>query len=109
MIDLANKFSRGSNENLLQLWQGRDQLNDDDINPLRDELELRGLQKQVEEIADRPSARTIYGDLPQGPQTFLYLSVPFWWIRELWLRYKTKDGQRVEATITMTRRTGSIC
>jgi hypothetical protein len=36
MIDLANKFSRGSNENLLQLWQGRDQLNDDDINPLRD-------------------------------------------------------------------------
>src|ERR1035438_2806508 len=38
MANSENRFSKRSNENLLQLWRGRDGLNDEDIDPLRTEI-----------------------------------------------------------------------
>ena len=58
--------------------------------PLRDELERRGLSKQVAEIAEQASVRDMYGELPPAPHTYTNLSVPAFWMRELWLRPKTK-------------------
>jgi hypothetical protein len=107
MPDLANKFSRRSDDNLLQLWRARDKVSDFDIDLLRDELEIRGLSKEMDEIAQQVSVGSIYGKLPSSPQTYLNLSVPFWWLRELRLRYKTNGGRSLEATITKAQRTGS--
>lgn len=105
MSDLSNRFSRRGNDNLLQLWRGRDALDDSDIDPLRDELERRGLSKELEEICNQPASKDIYGDLPRGPQTYLNLSVPFWWIREIWLRIKTRNGIQLDAVVDNARRT----
>jgi hypothetical protein len=105
MPDKAERFSRRSNENLLQLWSGRDGLVDDDIEPLRDELEKRGLSKELEEMDGQVPTRDIYGDLPRGPLTFLGFSVFAWWLRERWLRHRTKDGIQIDAIIESTQRT----
>jgi hypothetical protein len=59
MAEFASRFSKRSNENLLQLWRARDLLNDEDIDPLRDELDARGLSKQVAEIAELASVRDV--------------------------------------------------
>ncbi len=107
MSDPLNKFSRRSNENLLQLWRARDKVSDFDIDPLRDELDNRGLSKEMEEISQQASVGSIYSNLPPGPQTYLNLSVPFWWLRELRLRSKTNGGRPVEATVTKAQRTRS--
>jgi hypothetical protein len=107
MPEQANKFSRRSNENLLQLWKGRGGLDDEDIDPLRDELDKRGLSKEAEEIVDQFIVGNRYGELPVGPQTYGNLSVPFWALRELWLKHKTSGGIPIEATISMVQRTGS--
>jgi hypothetical protein len=107
MAGKEGRFSRRSNDNFLQLWQGRDLLNDDDIDPLRAELEMRGLTKEVEEISNQLSTRDIYGELPPGPWTYLNLSVPYWWLRELWLRHRTRNGLPVEAIIQSAERTRS--
>ena len=106
MAESAGRFSKRSNENLLQLWRARDLLKDEDIDPLRDELEARGLSKQVREICELASVRDMYGNLPSAPFTYLNSSVPALWMRELWLRYKTKDGISSEAKIEKVQRTG---
>lgn len=103
----TDKFARRSNDNLLQLWRGRDKLKDEDIDPLREELAKRGLSKEAEKIAEQASNEDIYGVLPPTPQTYLNFSVAFWWLRELWLRHKTKSGTHVEATIESAYRTRS--
>ncbi len=107
MTKSLNRFSRRSNENLLQLWRGRDGLNDDDIDPLRTELQQRGLSAQMEEISSHVARRDIYGDLPPAPQTYLNFSVPALWVREQWLRHKTKGGFAAEGTIESVQRTRS--
>ncbi|WP_162601567.1 hypothetical protein [Occallatibacter savannae] len=106
MAEEAGRFSRRSDENLLQLWRARDLLKDEDIDPLRDELEARGLSKQVAEISELASVRDLYGALPTAPFTYFNSSVPALWIRELWLRYKTKDGSSLNARIEKVQRTG---
>ncbi len=107
MAGLENRFSRRSDANLLRLWQGRDALNDGDIEPLRTELEQRGLSAQMAEMDDQVPGNDIYGDLPPSPQTYLNLSVPALWVREQWLRHKTKEGIIVEGTIESVQRTRS--
>ena len=106
MAETAGRFSKRSNENLLQLWRARDLLKDEDIDPLRDELEARGLSKQVAEISELASTRDMYGKLPSAPFTYFNSSVPALWMRELWLRYKTKDGIASDARIEKVQRTG---
>jgi hypothetical protein len=107
MANSENRFSKRSNENLLQMWRGRDVLNDADIDPLRTELEQRGLSAQMAQIEDQVAGKDIYGDLPPAPQTYLNLSVPALWVREQWLRYKTTKGIAVEGTIESVQRTRS--
>ena len=107
MANSENRFCKRSNENLLQLWRGRDGLNDEDIDPLRTELEQRGLSVQMAEIEDQVGGKDIYGDLPPAPQTYLNLSVPAFWVREQWLRYKTMGGIAVEGVIGSVQRTRS--
>jgi hypothetical protein len=106
MPDFPNKFSQRSHQNLLQLWRGRNALADFYMDPLRDELDRRGLSKEVEEISEQVSSRDIYRELPEGPQTHLNLLVHYWWIRELSLGYKTRNGISIDATITSAQRTG---
>ena len=105
MVESAGRFSKRSNENLLQLWRARDLLKDEDIDPLRDELEQRGLSRQVTEIAEQASVREMYGKLPPAPNTYINLSVPALWMRELWLRHKTEGGFSADAKIEMVQRT----
>jgi hypothetical protein len=105
MADSASRFSKRSNENLLQLWRARDLLNDEDIDPLRDELERRGLSRQVAEIAEQASIRNMYGELAPAPFTYFNLTVPALWIKELWLRQKTKDGCSTDAKVELVQRT----
>lgn len=107
MAKSANRFSRRSDDNLLQLWRGRDGLNDEDIDQLRTELEQRSLSGQMAEIDDQVAGKDIYGDLPPGPQTFFNLSVPALWVREQWLRQKTAGGIVVEGIIASVQRTRS--
>jgi hypothetical protein len=107
MDSVANRFSRRSNENLLQLWRGRDALKDDDIDPLRSELVERGLSAKMAEIDDQVPGKDLYGYLPPAPQTYLNLSVPALWVREQWLRHKTARGTAVEGTIESVQRTRS--
>jgi hypothetical protein len=107
MAESAGRFSRRSNENLLQLWEARDLLKDEDIDPLRDELDRRGLSEQVAEIAGRTSVRDMYGKQPLAPHTYINLSVPALWMRELWLRHKTKGGFSANPKIEMVQRTRS--
>jgi len=105
MTQSTGRFSNRSNENLLQLWRARDLLKDEDIDPLRDELDSRGLSKQVAEICEVASVRDLYGKLPPAPFTYLNLSVPALWMRELWLRHQTSDGFSSEANIEAVQRT----
>ncbi len=105
MPDALNRISRRSNENLLQLWMGRDALKDGDIEPLREELERRGLTQKLAEMDDLPPSRDIYGALPSAPQTYLRATVPLLWLRELWLRHRTRKGINVDATIQSAQRT----
>lgn len=107
MANSENRFSTRSNENLLQLWRGRDGLNDEDVDPLRTELERRGLSAQMAKIDDQVTGKNIYGDLPAAPQTYLNLSVPALWVRERWLRHKTLGGIPVEGIIESVQRTRS--
>jgi hypothetical protein len=107
MTNSENRFSRRSNENLLQLWRGRDGLNDADIDPLRTELEQRGLSSQMAEIEEQVAGKDIYGDLPPAPQTYLNISVPALWVREQWLLHKTMQGIAVEGIIESVQRTRS--
>jgi hypothetical protein len=107
MPKTVNSFSRRSSENLLQLWRGRDYLDDDDIDPLRDELEGRGMSKEMEEIVDQGIRERPSGALPTGPFTYGNLTVFFWWVRELWLRKKTRGGLSVQATVESAFRTRS--
>lgn len=107
MVKSANRFGRRSNENLLQLWRGRDVLSDEDIDPLRTELEQRGLDAQMAKIDDQSPGKDIYSDLPPAPQTYLNISVPALWVREQWLRHKTTGGVPVRGTIRSVQRTRS--
>ena len=107
MSDAAGRFSRRSDENLLQLWRGRGGLDDELIEPLRDEIEKRGLSKEIEKMDGEAPSKDIYGELPTAPQTYLNASVAVWWLRELWLRYRTKDGIQVNAAIESIQRTRS--
>ena len=107
MDQFVNRFSRRNNENLLQLWRGRDGLKDDDIDPLWGELEQRGLTAHMAEMDDQTAGKDIYGDLPPTPRTYLYLSVPVLWAREQWLRFKTIGGPTVEGIIESVQRTRS--
>lgn len=107
MENVASRFSRRSNDNLLQLWRGRDALKDDDIDPLRSELEKRGLSVKIAEMDEQVPGKDIYGDLPPAPQTYLNLSVPALWVREQWLRHKTARGTAVKGTIESVQRTRS--
>jgi hypothetical protein len=103
----SSKFSLRTDDNLLALWRGRNRLPMSDFEPLQDELERRGLWKEAERIAGEAYDEDPYGDLPRGPQTYGNLTVPFWWLRELWLRHKTRNGVAVEAVIKMAQLTGA--
>lgn len=105
MAESEGRFNKRSNENLLQLWRARDLLKDEDIDPLRDELDRRGLSKQVAEIAGQASVRDMYGELRPAPHTYINLTVPALWMRELWLRHKTRGGFPADAKIEMVQRT----
>src|ERR1017187_5181821 len=107
MSESTDRFSRRSNENLLQLWRARDLLRDEDIDPLRDELDRCELSAQMAEIAEQPPVTDLYGDLPPPPNTYLNLTVPVLWVRELWLRHKTRGGISIDAEVEMVQRTRS--
>jgi hypothetical protein len=105
MPDAPSRLSRRSNENVLQIWRGRDAFNDKDVDALREELERRGLSREMAEMDDMPPSRDIYGKLPPSPRSYLGLTVPILWLRELWLRCRTRKGVDVDATIQSAQRT----
>ena len=105
MPKTGKSLSRRSDENLLQLWRGRDYLDDDDIDPLRDDLKARGVSKEMEGIVDQGIRQRPTGALPEGPFTYGNTTMFFWWVRELWMRQKTRDGVSVEARVESAFRT----
>jgi hypothetical protein len=105
MPESPNRLSRRTNQNVLQIWMGRDALKDGDIEPLREELLRRGLSRELADMDNIAPSQDIYGPLPPPPRTYLNLTVPLFWLRELWLRYRTRQGVQVDAMIESAQRT----
>lgn len=99
--DYAAQYRSFDHDELLALWRERNRLADTARRALRDEINLRGLSKEAESPPIQESAK------PLAPpvETYLNASVLFWWLREIWLRLRTRRGFSVRATVESTSRT----
>jgi hypothetical protein len=103
MPEFATMLAQKSDEEILQLWRDRDRLPDADIDPLRDEIERRGLLNDAEQIVE--TTVRAFNDGPSiPPQNYLNTSIFFWCVRELWLRSKTRNGVSVAASVDKVSR-----
>jgi len=108
-FDPNNKFSVKSNEDILQLWRNRKDLKED-IDTLQMELQKRHLSREasdveIEDFVDHPIRGSSFCKGIDFHQTYLNGSIILYGIRELWLRYKTKDGVPVAATTILAYHT----
>lgn len=93
MADFATHYQHLNND---ELPDARSALNED--------IRRRGLSRESVEqsvaITEEPTE-----SLAPPVETYMNLSVLMFWLRELWLRSRTKQGTPVNATIVSTRRT----
>lgn len=98
MDEFNSEYQHRSDEELLQLWVERAQLVPEARRALQDEIHKRMLTKQAEAATDA------WAEPPERPlappiRTYLGFSVPWFCLRELWLRLRTKRGITVEARV----------
>lgn len=98
MDEFNSEYQNRSDEELLQLWVERAQLVPEARRALQDEIHKRTLTKQAEAATDA------WAEPPERPlappvRTYLGFSVPWFCLRELWLRLRTKRGIPVEAKV----------
>jgi len=104
MADFATHYQHLNNDELLQLSTEHVQLLPDARSALNEDIRRRGLSRESVEqsvaITEEPTE-----SLAPPVETSMNLSVLMFWLWELWLRSRTKQGTPVNATIVSTRRT----
>lgn len=88
--DFAAEYQHQSDDQLLQLWVERSQLFPEARAALGEEIRKRKLAKEAEHATDRraePPGREL------APPIKFSLETSFW-IRELWLRNRTRGNHR---------------
>jgi hypothetical protein len=93
--DFATEYQQNSDDELLQLWVERSQLFPEARAALGEEIRKRRLGDEAKHATDRraePPEREL------APRIYFSFVVCFW-IRELWLRNRTKEGMPVEAEV----------
>lgn len=104
MNDFADEYRHKSDEQLLQLWVERSQLSSEAKHALQNEIQKRSLTRYAESATDAwatPPER----ELAPPVNSYMGFSVPWFWLRELWLRFKTRQGVSVKAEVESTRQT----
>jgi hypothetical protein len=107
MNDFSDEYRHRSNEELLQLWAERSQLASEAKRALQTEIHNRSLTSESERATDvwaKPPER----ELAPPVTSYLGLSVPWFWLRELWLRFQTRHGIWVKAEVESTRQTRQL-
>jgi hypothetical protein len=102
LAELALHYRNLRDDELLQLWVDRAQLTPEGRRALQEEIRRRELSKEAEQRL--PDVEVIH-ELSPPVETYIDLTVPFWWIRELRLRFLCRDGVSVAAKVESTRRT----
>jgi hypothetical protein len=104
MADFAAQYAHFNDDELLQLSTENAQLVPDARQALNEEIRRRGL---VGKSTERNMATTEDPAKRLGPpvETYINLSVLWFWLRELWLRSRTNQGISTNATVESTRRT----
>jgi len=104
MNDFSDEYHHRSDEELLQLWVERSQLASEARRALQSEIHKRSLTREAESATDVwaiPPER----ELAPPVNSYLGLSVPWFWLRELWLRFRSRHGISVEAEVESGRQT----
>jgi len=104
MNDFSDEYHHRSDEELLQLWVERSQLASEARRALQSEIHKRSLTREAESATDVwaiPPER----ELAPPVNSYLGLSVPWFWLRELWLRFRSRHGISVEAEVESSRQT----
>jgi hypothetical protein len=107
MNDFTDEFRHRSDEELLQIWVERSQLTTEARRALHNEINKRSLTSKAESATDvwaEPPERKL--DAPVS--SYLGFSVPWFWLRELWLRFRCRHGISVEAKVESTRQTRQL-
>jgi|SRR5580700_1582450 hypothetical protein len=104
MADFAAQYEHFNDDELLQLSTENAQLVPDARQALNEEIRRRGL---VGESSERSTATRKEPTKRLDPpiETYINLSVLWFWLRELWLRSRTSQGISTNATVESTRRT----
>jgi len=104
MNDFTDEYRHRSDEELLQLWVERSQLTSEASRTLQNEIRKRSLTSEAERATDvwaRPPERK----LAPPVNSYLGFSVPWFWLREMWLRFQSRHGISVEAEVESARQT----
>jgi Protein of unknown function (DUF3592) len=109
-IDFGAEYQTRRDENLMQLWVERSQLLPEAGAALETEITRRGLAGQAAaakdiwaEDEDESSEGGKESDHRLAPAVAAWgPSIAYYWMRELHLRYRTKDGIPVQATVEST-------
>lgn len=104
MREFATEYHELSDDELLQLWVERIQLNGEALETLREEIRKRGIGYEAEVAIDR-RAESPERPLARPVETFMNVSALWWLARELWLRRQTLNGRSVQAVVESARRT----
>jgi len=104
MSDLTNEYRHRSDDELLQLWVERSQLSPEARSLLHNEIQKRSLTNEAASATDvwaTPPERK----LAPPVNSYLGLSVPWFWLREVWLRFQSRHGISVEAEVESAHQT----
>ena len=107
MNDFTDEYHHRNDEELLQLWVERSQLSSDARHALHNEIHKRSLTSETDSATDAwatPPERK----LAPPVNSYLGFSVPWFWLRELWLRFHSRHGISVEAEVASTRQTRQL-
>lgn len=100
--DYAAQYRSFNDDELLALWAERNQLADAARGALRDEIKIRQLSKEADTPEQDAEAVKEF-----SPPINIYggITLLFWWVREMWLRFQTRNGVSVSARIDSTCQT----
>jgi hypothetical protein len=102
MTDFAAQYDGLDDDELLQLWTQRAEMVPDAKSALWNEIEKRHISEQAHEYAP---PQEIVRKMAPPVETFINITVLYWWLREIWLRVRCKHGTSQFARVESTRRT----
>ena len=107
--DFSGEYRTRTDEELLQLWVERSDLLPEAERALQSEIDRRGLTEQAvnakdircedEDDYDNPKVREDSDQQLAPPVAAWGPSITWYWLREMWLRQRTKDGLDIQAKV----------